>query len=413
MDKHRKLQGEGLIKSQGVGSMKFKYARRMDNIKASEIRELLKLTQMPELISFAGGMPAPELFPVDAFRQASEKVLAERGRIALQYGPTEGYEPLKDKIAKRMKKLSVDVKPDQVLITSGSQQGLDFAAKILIDPGDIIICESPTYLGAINAFKAYEPKIIEVEMDDCGMVMEDLERILKNNDNVKFIYLIPDFQNPSGKTWSVDRRKKLVKLANKYNTIIVEDNPYGELFFEGKIQPAIKHYDVEGRVIFLGTFSKILSPGLRLGWTVADKEILRRFIMVKQGADLQSSTISQMQIDEFLETYDIEEHIKSIRALYKKRRDLMLKTMEEEFPKEVEYTYPKGGLFTWVTLPEHINARDLALEALERNVAFVPGGPFYPNKGRENTLRLNYSNMEEDMIVEGIRRLGAAIEDMV
>ncbi|NLJ78515.1 MAG: PLP-dependent aminotransferase family protein [Tissierellia bacterium] len=393
--------------------MKFNYAGRMDNIKASEIRELLKLTQVPGIISFAGGMPAPELFPVDAFKEASKDVLAEKGSMAMQYGPTEGYEPLKQKIAERMKKVGVEADLDQVLITSGSQQGLDFAAKVFIDPGDIIICESPTYLGAINAFKAYEPQIIEIETDDHGMIMEDLEKALDNNENVKFIYVIPDFQNPSGRSWSVDRRKKLVELAHKYNTVVVEDNPYGELFFEGEIQPSIKHYDTEGRVIFLGTFSKILSPGLRLGWTVADKEILSHFIMVKQGADLQSSTISQMQIDRFLEIYDIEEHIERIRTLYRKRRDLMIQTMEEKFPKGVEYTYPKGGLFTWVILPEYINARDLAVKALEKGVAFVPGGSFYPNKSKENTFRLNYSNANEDMIIDGITRLAGAIGEMM
>lgn len=393
--------------------MNFNYAKRMDNIKASEIRELLKLTQMPEVISFAGGMPAPELFPVEAFKKASKEVLNENGEIALQYGPTEGYEPLKKKIVERMKKVYVDATSDQILITSGSQQGLDFVAKVFIDPGDLIICESPTYLGAINAFKAYEPEFVEIETDDDGMVMEDLEEALRTNNNVRFIYVIPDFQNPSGKTWSIERRKKLIELANKYNIIIVEDNPYGELLFEGEIRPAIKHYDTEGRVIFLGTFSKILCPGIRLGWAVAEEEVLSKLIMVKQGADLQSSTVSQMQIDRFLEIYDIEEHIEKIKVLYKNRRDLMLKTMEEEFPEEVQYTYPKGGLFTWVILPEHISARDLATKALEKNVAFVPGGSFFPNEARENTFRMNYSNMDDDRIVEGVKRLGEVIKKIL
>lgn len=217
----------------------------------------------------------------------------------MQYGPTEGYYPLREAIAKRMKKLDVDAKAENVLITSGSQQGLDFAAKIFINPGDIIVCESPTYLGAINAFKAYEPKFIEVSTDDQGMDMDELEEVLKANDNVKFIYVIPDFQNPSGRTWSIERRKKLVELANKYNVAIIEDNPYGELRFEGEILPAIKHFDTEGRVAFLGTFSKILCPGLRLGWVVADTDLLSKFILVKQGADLQSSTVSQVEITKF------------------------------------------------------------------------------------------------------------------
>ncbi len=393
--------------------MTLNYANRMDNIKASEIRELLKLTQKPEIISFAGGLPAPELFPIEELKNISKQVLEDNGAAALQYGTTEGYKPLREKIAERMTKVHVSIDSDNILVTSGSQQGLDFSARVFINPGDIIICESPTYLGAINAFKAYEPKFIEVDTDDKGMIMEDLEEALKNNENVKFIYVIPDFQNPSGKTWSIERRKKLVELANKYNVAIIEDNPYGELRFEGEIHPAIKHYDTEGRVIFLGTFSKIFCPGLRLGWVAADKDALNKYIMVKQGADLQSNTMSQMEVAKFLEEYDIEKHIEEIKKVYKKRRDLMMKTMEEEFPKEIKYTYPEGGLFTWVVLPEHINARELAVKALEKNVAFVPGGSFFPNGGNENTFRMNYSSMDDDRIVEGIKRLGTAIKEMI
>lgn len=393
--------------------MALNYAKRMDNIKASEIRELLKLTQRPEVISFAGGLPAPELFPVEELKRVAKEVLEENGTAALQYGPTEGYEPLREKIVERMKKVNVDVSVDNILVTSGSQQGLDFAARIFINPGDVIICESPSYLGAINAFKAYEPKFIEVATDDYGMIMEDLEKALEENDNAKFIYVIPDFQNPSGKTWSEERRKKLVELANKHNVAILEDNPYGELRFEGEFLPAVKHYDTEGRVIFLGTFSKIFCPGLRLGWVAADEEVLNKFIMVKQGADLQSSTISQMEVAKFLETYDIEEHIEKLKKVYKKRKDLMIKTMEEEFPEGVKFTNPEGGLFTWVVLPEHINARELAVKALERNVAFVPGGSFFPNGGNENTFRMNYSNMDEERIVEGVKRLGEVLKEVI
>ncbi|WP_353097388.1 PLP-dependent aminotransferase family protein [Tissierella praeacuta] len=393
--------------------MSLSYAKRMDNIKASEIRELLKLTQQPNIISFAGGMPAPESFPVEELIKIGRDVLEKTGTQALQYGPTEGYQPLREIIAKRMAKVKVDAKAENILVTSGSQQGLDFAAKIFINPGDVIVCESPTYLGAINAFKAYEPKFIEVSTDKDGMKMEELEEVLKNNDNVKFIYVIPDFQNPSGKTWSVERRIKLVELANKYNVAIIEDNPYGELRFEGEILPAVKHYDTEGRVAFLGTFSKILCPGLRLGWVVADKEFLSKFVLVKQGADLQSSTISQMEVARFLEIYNIDDHIKKIIDIYKARRDVMIKTMEEEFPEGVSFTYPEGGLFTWVVLPEYMNARELALKALEQNVAYVPGGSFFPNGGNENTFRLNYSNMNEEKIMEGIKRLAKVIKEFM
>lgn len=393
--------------------MSLRYAKRMDNIKASEIRELLKLTQKPEVISFAGGLPAPELFPVEELKKISLDVLEENGAQALQYGPTEGYQPLREQIAERMKKVDVDASADNILVLSGSQQGLDFSGKIFLNPGDIVLCESPTYLGAINAFKAYEPKFIEVPTDEHGMVMEDLEDILEINENVKFVYVIPDFQNPSGRTWSLERRKKLVELANKYNIAIVEDNPYGELRYEGEFLPAVKHFDTEGRVIFLGTFSKIFCPGLRLGWACADGEVLNKYILAKQGSDLQASTISQMQVSKFFEEYDIDAHIEKLRALYKKRKNLMIDTMKEEFPEGVTFTNPEGGLFTWAVLPENINARELAVKALEENVAFVPGGSFFPNGGNENTFRLNYSNMTEDKIVEGIKRLANAIKDMM
>jgi len=385
----------------------------MDNIKASEIRELLKLTQKPEIISFAGGLPAPELFPVEELEKVSSKVLEEQGTTALQYGPTEGYEPLRVEITKRMEKVGVECKPEDILVTSGSQQGLDFSGKIFLNPGDIVLCESPSYLGAINAFKAYEPEFIGVPTDENGMIMEELEDILKNNDRVRFIYVIPDFQNPSGRTWSIERRKRLIELANEYNVAIIEDNPYGELRFEGEYYPAIKHYDTEGRVIFLGTFSKIFCPGLRLGWVCAEEEVLNKFVLAKQGSDLQSSTISQMQVAKFLEEYDIEAHIEKLKKVYKKRRDLMINTMKEEFPEEIKFTNPEGGLFTWVVLPEYMNARDLAVKAIEKNVAFVPGGSFFPNGGNENTLRLNYSSMDDEKIVIGIKRLAEAIKSMM
>lgn len=393
--------------------MSLKYASRTNCMTPSAARELLNVTRNPEIISFAGGLPAPELFPVEEYKKIANEILEANGKAALQYGPSDGFRPLREKIVERMKKGSVDISPDDILVTSGSQQGLDFSAKVFVNPGDIIICESPTYLGALTAFNAYEPKFVEIETDDDGMIMEDLEDALKNNDNVKFIYVIPDFQNPSGKTWSVERRKKLVELANKYNVVIVEDNPYGELRYEGEMLPYIKHFDTEGRVIFLGTFSKIFCPGLRIGWVAAEKEVLRKFNLSKQAADLQSSTISQMELAKFLEVYDIEKHINKMTDVYRKRRDIMLKTMEEEFPKEVKYTHPSGGLFIWVILPKHINAVDLAGKALEKKVAFIPGEAFYPYGGNVNTLRMNYSTMTEEKIVEGIKRLGAVLREAI
>jgi 2-aminoadipate transaminase len=383
----------------------------MDRIKASEIRELLKLTVRPEIISFAGGLPAPELFPVEEMKKVSLKVLEESGEQALQYSPTEGFTPLREKIAKRMEQVGVNTKAENILITSGSQQGLDFSGKIFLNPGDVVVVESPSYLGAINAFKAYECEFLEVPTDENGMIMEELEKALADTERVKMIYVIPDFQNPSGRTWSLDRRKKLLEIANKYNLPIIEDNPYGELRFEGERLPSIKSMDTDGRVVFLGTFSKTFCPGLRIGWVCADGEVLNKYILVKQGADLQSNSMSQRELNKFLEMYDLDEHIEKIKKLYKKRRDLMIQTMEQHFPKEVKFTRPEGGLFTWAELPEHINTRELMKKALEKNVAFVPGGSFFPNGGHENTMRINYSNMPEDKIVKGIKILAEVIKE--
>lgn len=391
--------------------MALKYSNRMEKIKASEIRELLKLTVRPEIISFAGGLPAPELFPVEEMKKVSLKVLEEDGEQALQYSPTEGFPPLREKIAKRMEFVGVEAEADDILITNGSQQGLDFSGKIFLNPGDVVIVESPSYLGAINAFKAYECKFLEVSTDDDGMIMEELEDALETTEGIRMIYVIPDFQNPSGRTWSLERRKRLIELASKYDIPVVEDNPYGELRFEGERLPSIKSMDTEGRVIFLGTFSKTFCPGLRIGWVCASNEVLNKYILVKQGADLQSNSMSQRELDMFLEMYDLDAHIEKIKALYRRRRDLMLDTMKEHFPSEVKYTHPEGGLFTWAVLPEHINARELMGKALEKNVAFVPGGSFFPNGGNENTMRINYSNMPEDRIVEGIKILGKVIKE--
>lgn len=392
--------------------MAVRFADRMGKIEGSAIRELLKLTARPEVISFAGGMPAPELFPVEEMKKVSVAVLEEQGRVALQYTSTEGYLPLRQKIADRMNNtLKTNVGPDDILITSGSQQGLDFSGKTFIDRGDVILCESPSYMGALNAMKAYEPEFIEIDTDNDGMIMEDLEKVLASNDKVKMIYVIPDFQNPSGRTWPLERRLKFMEIINKYEIPVVEDNPYGELRFDGESLPSLKSLDTKGLVIYLGTFSKIFCPGYRLGWTCASPKILGKFNICKQGADLQASTISQMEVSKFMDMYDLDEHVEKIKACYVKRRDIMLKTMKEEFPDCVEFTHPQGGLFTWVTFPEEINAGEMAKKCLEKNVAYVPGESFYPNGGVYNTCRLNYSNMPEEKIVEGIKRMGEVLRE--
>ncbi|MCQ1530780.1 aminotransferase-like domain-containing protein [Lutispora saccharofermentans] len=392
--------------------MSIKYAKRMEYIKGSAIRELLKLTEQPEIISFAGGLPAPELFPIEEMKEVCLKVLDTDGKAALQYSTTEGYLPLRKIISERMRYSGIEIPADDILITSGSQQGLEFSGKVFLDEGDTVICESPSYLGALNAFKSYLPRFVEVEMDNEGMKMDELEKALEANPNAKFIYTIPDFQNPSGITMSFERRKRLVELSVKYNVPIVEDNPYGDLRFEGERIPAVKHFDTAGMVIYLGTFSKTFSPGLRVGWVAASPEIVRKYVLVKQGADLQCNSMAQRETAAFVQMFDIDKHINKIIEVYGRRRTLMIETMEKEFPKNVKFTYPSGGLFTWVELPEGVDAAAVLKKALEEKVAFVPGGSFYPNGGNENHFRLNYSCMPEDKIVEGITRLGKVLKTL-
>lgn len=388
-----------------------RYAKRMEQLTNSDIGDLLKLIARPDIISFAGGLPAAELFPVDQLRQACDAVMKEMGKVACQYSSTEGFPALREKIAERMKaKNNIETDADHILVTSGSQQGLDFSARIFLNPGDVVLLESPSYLGAVNAFKACEPRFIEVPTDDDGMITEELEKILATTENVKMIYVIPDFQNPTGKTWSLERRHKFMDIINKYEIPVIEDNPYGELRFEGTNMPSLKSLDTKELVVFLGTCSKILAPGLRIGWICASKENLVKYNFIKQGADLQSSTIDQLIADRFLDMYDLDEHVEKIKDVYRKRRDVMLKTMEETFPKEVKFTHPEGGLFTWCVLPEYMDAKVLAKQCLEKKVAYVPGGSFFPNGGKENHFRLNYSCMPEDKIKEGITRIAEVLK---
>lgn len=390
--------------------MKINFSKRANGLQASEIRELLKLTEMPEVISFAGGLPAPELFPVDEMKTVIQKVLEKDGQAALQYSTTEGFKPLRDIIAKqRMVREGVNVTGDDIIMTSGSQQGIEFSAKLFVNEGDTIICESPSYLGAINAFKAYQPNFTEIEMDEHGIIIEKLEEELKKNKRVKMIYTIPDFQNPTGITMSDDRRKRIAELAKEYKVPVIEDNPYGELIFEGTTHPSIKSFDKDGWVIYLGTFSKTFCPGLRLGWICASPEILEKYVIIKQGVDLQCSTLDQRAAALFMQTYDLNEHVEEIKKVYGNRRKLMLESMDKFFPKEVKHTNPYGGLFTWVDLKESLDSAEILQEALKENVAYVPGGPFFPNGGHKNNFRLNYSCMPEDKIVEGIKRLGKVL----
>lgn len=392
--------------------MAITFAKRMGVLRASEIREILKITQREEIISFAGGLPAPELFPVEEMKEIAVKVLEEKGKEALQYSTTEGYKPLREKIAERMnRKFQTRVNANNILITCGSQQALDFSGKIFLDEGDIVLCESPTYLAAISALKAYGPRFIEVPTDDNGMIIEELERILATQEGVKLIYVIPDFQNPTGRTWSIERRIDFMRVVKKYEIPVVEDNPYGELRFENEIPPSLKSMDTEGLVIFTGTFSKIFCPGLRLGWIAAEDKIVEKYILIKQGADLCTSVRSQMEVATYMDVYDFEANVQRLVTVYRKRRDMMVEMLEKTLPQGVTFTHPQGGLFLWVELPRHVKAMELLKECLQNNVAFVPGDSFFPNGGVENTLRLNYSNMSEEKIKEGIQRLSQVISN--
>lgn len=396
------------MKTRGV-PMNNTFASRMRHIRSSAIRELLKLTERPDIISFAGGLPAPELFPVEDMKTAAIDVLNGDGPASLQYSTTEGFLPLRKEIVKRMAKIGAHVSPDEVLVVSGSQQALDFCGKVFLDPGDVVIVERPSYLGAINAFRAYEARFVDIPMDDDGMIVEELELALKRNPRAKLIYTIPDFQNPTGRTLAATRRKRVVELAAEYGVHVIEDNPYGELRFEGAIPAPLKSLEIDHNVIYLGSFSKIFCPGFRLGWISAHPDLLQKFVFVKQSADLQSSTFSQKVTARYFEMFDIEKHISRIVTTYRRRRDLMLGEIEKQFPSCIKVTRSQGGLFTWAELPQHVDTQQLLQESVKRQVAFVPGGPFFVDPGFDNTMRLNYSNSTDEQIVEGIRRLGQVL----
>ena len=391
--------------------MDIKFADRMKLMNSSVVRETLKLTAKPDIISFAGGMPAPEVFPVEAMRAAMDKVMTTKGRIALQYGPTDGYRPLREKIAARRRAAGINCTAENILMINGSQQGLDLAGKLFLNPGDLVVCESPTYTAALSSFRAYECEFLPIATDDDGMIPEDLEAKLASNPRARMIYVIPTFQNPTGRTWSLERRKALLALAEKYALPILEDNPYGDLRYEGETIPTLKSMDTQGLVVYMGSFSKVLSPGIRLGWLVAEPELLAKFNTAKQGADLQASTIMQLVVDTYLEDNDLDENIRNLNALYRKRRDLMLSLLEQEFPKGSSWTHPEGGLFIWATLPEHIDTAKIMPDVVERKVAYIPGHSFFAEGGVTNTLRLNYSNSDEEKIVTGMKLMGEVLRE--
>jgi 2-aminoadipate transaminase len=399
----------------------YRYAHRMQKMGSSVIRELLKLTEQPDIISFAGGLPAPDVFPVEEFRQACNYVLDNFGPQALQYSTTEGYRPLREMIARHTARYAVEVTADNILITSGSQQALDFIGRLFINRGDYIVVESPTYLGALQAWNAYGAQYIPVRADEDGMIVDELEAALRIGP--KFIYILPNFQNPSGSTLSLERRHKLVELADRYGVPIVEDDPYGQLRYEGDHIPSIVSLDSEyrgpngghysGNVIYLSTFSKLLAPGLRLAWVIAPPEVIRKLVMTKQAADLHTSSFNQFVAHEVAKGGFLDEHVKLIRAIYKERRDVMFEMMEEVFPSGVTWSRPQGGMFLWGILPEGMDSAEVLKRALEKKVAFVPGGAFHPRGGGDNTMRINFSYSSPDVIREGVIRLGSTLKELI
>ncbi|WP_445492542.1 aminotransferase-like domain-containing protein [Niallia sp. 03133] len=393
--------------------MIFKYASRIENVKPSAIRELLTLGSQPDIISFGGGYPAPELFPIDKLNAVFLDVMKENGTKALQYSTSEGLLSLREKLVQRMVNTGISCELDNLFIVQGGQQGLDLVAKLFINKGDIVVTENPTFLGALIAFNPYEPEYKTVPMDEDGMDMDALEEILKANSKVKFIYTVPEFQNPTGVTMSLERRKRLVELANKYNVMILEDSPYREIRFEGEAILPIKSFDTEGRVIHLGSFSKILCPGVRLGWVVAEKEIASKLCLLKLAADTQNSTLNMYLADKFMEKYDIDEHVQSIRVLYKEKKETMIQAIQEYLPSSVSYTNPEGGLFIWMTFPKYMDAAVLMRDRLvpEAKVAYVPGAPFFPVKEEINHCRISYSSMPKEKIVKGIASLGRILKE--
>ncbi|GHO71804.1 2-aminoadipate aminotransferase [Ktedonobacter sp. SOSP1-52] len=390
------------------------YAQRVQLMKSSAIRDLLKLTEQPEVISFAGGLPAAEIFPVEKVASATQKVLQERGVQALQYGPSEGYRPLLELIAQTSSRDGLTVTPENIFIVSGSQQGLDFVGRLLVNPGDRVLVESPTYMGALQAMAPYGADYITVPSDENGLCTDALEEMLALKP--KLMYVLPNFQNPSGVTLSLERRKQLVELANRYGVPVVEDDPYSQLRFEGEPLPSLLTLDSQqhksegepyrGNIIQLNTFSKVLTPGLRVAWVVASPELIRKLVQTKQGADLHTASLNQLIVHELLHEGFIEQHIPLIRRTYGERRNIMLQAMEEHFPAGIRWTRPQGGMFLWVVLPEGLNSTELLREAVKENVAFVPGTSFHAQGGGDNTLRLSFSNATPEQIREGIARLG-------
>ncbi|MBR6755689.1 MAG: PLP-dependent aminotransferase family protein [Peptococcaceae bacterium] len=386
------------------------YSVRMAKESDGAISALLKLTQQPDMISFGGGLPSEESFPVEDLKNIINDITADLNGGVLQYGVTEGYLPLREEIVKLMASKGVQISVDEVLVTAGSQQGLDLIAKAFIDKGDKIIVESPTYLAALQAFRMYEAEFIEAPLDEDGVIPAELDRILAT-EKVKLIYLIPTFQNPSGRTISAERRKELMEVIRKYDVVLIEDDPYGDLKYTDDIYPTMKSMDTTGQVLYFGSFSKIIAPGFRVGYSIASAPILSKMVEGKQSCDLHVSIFSQMVIAEYLKRGLLPEHLQVINAQYKEKRDLMLASLEEHMPDGVTWTHPEGGLFLWLELPAGMSSNELLPEAVNQKVAYVCGDSFYAAGEPKNAMRINFSNATKENIVKGIITLAEVIKN--
>jgi len=392
------------------------FSKRATRLRASEIRELLKVIKMPGMISFAGGLPNPKAFPVDAIQACINEVFKKYPEKALQYGTTEGSTQLRGELAKRMrKKHNINCELHNIIMTNGAQQGLSLIALSFLDPGDTYLTSVPAYLGAVQAFHAFEANCESIPMDEEGIDLDsltrNLERLRRTGINPKFLYTVPTFQNPSGETMSLNHRKELLKIASDYDFIIIEDDPYSELIFEGKSIPPIKSFDTKGRVIYLSTFSKILAPGFRLGWVVASRAILEKLVLAKQATDLCTNVFSQYVAYEYIHGGYLDEQVEKIKKMYKHNRDIMVEEIKKKFPSSVKWKVPAGGMFIWIEMPKSIDTRLMFQKALANKVAYVVGEAFFPEGGNYNSMRLNFSYSDEKSIREGIGRLADVIKE--
>lgn len=393
------------MKIENPNPIQWQFSERAQGLQSSFIREILKITQRPEIISFAGGLPSPATFPVERMKQAYDRVLTDTGKVALQYGPTDGYGPLKEWIAHSLSTEGTKILPEQILMVSGSQQALDLIGKVLIDEGSRVLVETPSYLGALQAFSVYRPEFGSVATDDHGLVPSSVESVAKG---ARLLYSLPNFQNPTGRSLSLERRRELVETCARLGLPLIEDDPYGALSYKGEPMPKMVAMNPEG-VIYMGSFSKVLTPGIRLGYVCAPLPLVRRLELAKQAADLHTAQLTQMVVYDVVKDGFLDQHIPTIRTLYGNQCQAMLDAMDQHFPKEVTWTRPEGGMFIWVTLPKRIDAMKLLDQAIAARVAFVPGAPFYATDPETNTLRLSFVTVPPERIREGIAILGQLI----